>query len=406
MRKGNKENQQRSVDSDVTKGIEDLEKSVNEMMSYLQGNSDDTAKELFEELQIDKLTLEAIKELEGDIKLDLYRELKDSVQGKLKKYNENLKRFDSNLEGKIGELENTIADLTKKLEQVDDKNAKNLLKELERFGAKIKEIKSKKLDAKVIDELDRQISIFQPRVESFLKKNAEVVPQTAQQKYDAKITTIEYYLRSILQNYNNQNVAKNDPRMITYIKMKDNFDMLKKQHKRGDALNKFEALEEGLKLIAQDIRSPGILKQQVGNKTEGGSEKTLNKIPASKLSADARLAFNSLTTFANKKHLVIDKDALHLRRKINEIRRCIESNATGKKEPTGDIKTALGELKELENRLIKAEKTVILFKKVAQNKVLKQMEKIVTKQKAVFENAISNRAAPISPPVPPRPTKK
>lgn len=118
-------------------------------------------------------------------------------------------------------------------------------------------------------------------------------------------------------------------------------------------------------------------------------------------------ALGALTTFATKKHLVVDKDSQFIREKVNDIRKGIEMNilyeskrdATGKKEPTGDFKTALVALKELENRLEKAEKAIPLFKKVAQNRVLKQMKKMVTEQKSVFENATRNRAVTISPPV-------
>ncbi len=402
MRKGERENEKKS--GVVTRGdIEDAEKNVDEMMKELKGNSNPIAKELLGELEIDKITLEALKDLEGNN--DLKRETLNGV--KLRR-----EKFTSTLEEKINKLENAIQEFKLKLEKVNDKDAKRLLDELQNFSRKVKEMKEKKLDALSIKNLEDQFNIPRSRMESFLKKNSdtEFSNIAAQKNYDAKITVIEYYLKSIRDTYQNQKLAASDPKMIAYNKLVENFNKLKKDHKSGDSLEKFEALEEVLKIVMQDIRSPGVLKPSSKNAGNVSSEAVSNKKTPLELSDDARLAFQSLTTMFNTKQIVIDKDSLQLLRKINQIRSSVEANSASpsgkntseKQEPTGDFKTALRELKELEDRVIKARKAVLLFKKVAQFKVLKQMEKIVKDKKGVFENAMSSREAPISPPVPHR----
>lgn len=399
------------------KDLEDAINSADEMMNALRGNPNKLAKELLEELEIDKITLEALKELEGND--DIKRETIGAVQERRKRFDSHFGKFTSTLEKQVKKLEDRIADLREGLLKVADKKARKLLDDLDKFSNRVKKMKEKKLDALLIKSLESEFNIPRSKVESFLKKNHEAVkesstgPKTDQEKYDAKVTVIQYYIKSIENTYKSRKLGLDDNKMAILNKMKENFEKLKKEYKRGESLEKFEALEKALALIIEDVRTPGILKQVAKDSGEISSQ-TFDKkeTPAelSDLTNQAKSAFNSLTTISNSKHLVIDKDATFLHAKIREIRHCIESNlkqsseknTSARQEALGDLNTALNELKELEIRVLNAKKAVLLFKRLAQNKVLKQLEKMVNTEKGVFDNAISNRKAPISPPVPNR----
>lgn len=278
--------------------FKDLETSVREMMEYLKGMGDSEAKELLEELDLEKMMIEETKDVKSQE--SLYADINRNLEGLRK-------RFTSYLKGKINDLEKELSELDGKLKGVEGKDAKKLYKELHKnYIAKLSEIKKNPTrDLKLIKDIGREFVSFRSRVESFLKqspKNTEESQQAIshkkaiQQQYDAIIVRIGHYLHEIDQTYRDKNLARTDQKILNYAAVKKNFDQLKSTYKTGGPLNQFIALEEALKLIMKDISKPGLLKS---HKT--GIEKVSGRFGRSQLAASEILPLDvTIVTLPDK----------------------------------------------------------------------------------------------------------
>lgn len=129
-----------------------------------------------------------------------------------------------------------------------------------------------------------------------------------------------------------------------------------------------------------------------------------NKVATCK--KQATMAFAALSRLVDQKNINVGKNTKQIRENINEIKRGIEiilllESVELKKEkiePYGNYKTALEALEKLEKNLNKADKAILIFKRVAQDKVFKEVKKMVKEQKDVFERATMSRVVEISTP--------